>query len=265
MQQQVAAPEYVWLDEFIAGSQLRDLLFFGQTQPILTAYETWAAPQRRPAEAVEPNTAVTETPRPDPYANPTSVFAGVATMRAAPVSSPRPGTERLSGGSGASGAAHGERESYIGRRAEQRVLGWLATRYTQVSWVSFNAKAVGTGDPWYNPDGDDRVGYDITYWDDELGEKVLVEVKGTTGDGGRFYISRNEVEVASQAAMPYRLLYVTQVEEAESVQIHDLGNPFSQGLKGLHDNPAFTPIWEKMQLAFTLSGPSGEGECGCTA
>jgi len=262
VQQQVAAPEHAWLNEFIAGSQLRDLLFFGQTEPILTAYETWAAPQRGPteAEAVEANAAATEAARPDPYANPTSVFAGAATMRAAPVGAPRLGTERPSGGSGASGAAHGERESYIGRRAEQRVLGWLATRYTQVSWVSFNAKAVGIGDPWYNPDGDDRVGYDITYWDDELGEKVLVEVKGTTGDGGRLYISRKEVEVAGQAANAYRLLYVTQVEEAESAQIHDLGNPFSQGLKGLHDNPAFTPIWEKMQLAFTLNGPNGEQE-----
>ncbi|MBD2722571.1 DUF3883 domain-containing protein [Hymenobacter sp. BT189] len=262
LQKQVPQEEHAWLDDFLSGSQLRDLLYFGHTEPIMQAYEIWAAPQRVISTTTGNNEGDTDAEHPDPYRNPAGIFRGTANMRAtAPAEESSPDEQWRSsggGGGGMSGAANNENNTRVGLRAEQRVLSMLAEQHEQVRWLSYNAKDVGANDKWYNPDGDDRLGYDISYRDSKTNEEVRVEVKGTTGEGGRFFISQKEVQEAGKKTSPYRLLYVTNAEDDDKAQIHDLQNPFSNGLKSLHENPAFTPMWQKMQISFTLSTDAEE-------
>ena len=251
----IAKEEIKWVREYLDVSTTRDLLYFGQVAAVHNAYEEWAAPQRRNDDGPGTTEGEEEDELSDYYTNPEDIFAGE--MNTQPrVSAPNATGSAGSGSSGyqrSSGAANSLMQDETGRIAEMRVYDWLTTHYEIVSWVSFNAKTIGPKHPGFNPNGNDSLGYDLTYWDTDIEQEVRVEVKGTTGSGGAFFISRNEIKVAGEANYPYKLLYVTNVRDNEQARIHDLGNPFPEGETSLFVNQRFTASWEKMMISFQLS------------
>jgi hypothetical protein len=259
----VMKEEVKWVREFLDESPTRDLLYFGQVAAVYKVYEEWAAPQRKSED--EPNTTQAEEEADlfDYYTNSEDIFAGEASTKPQ-ASEPNQGRAGASGSSSyqrSSGAANSLMQDETGRIAEMRVYDWLATHYETVTWMSFNAKTIGPKHPGFNPNGTDSLGYDLTYWDANSEQEVRVEVKGTTGSGGAFFISRKEIMVAGEANYPYKLLYVTNARDNELARIHDLGNPFPNGETSLFINPRFTASWEKMMISFRLSeSETGEQE-----
>jgi hypothetical protein len=250
--------EVKWVREFLDESLSRDLLYFGQVEAVHNAYEKWAAPQRSAVDEASNTEVEEEDGLIDHYTNPEDIFAGEASTQ------PRASASNAAGGGGdgsgassgyqrSSGAANSILQDETGRIAEMRVYDWLKAHYDIVSWVSFNAKTIGPKHPGFNFNGSDRLGYDLTFWDTDIEQEVRVEVKGTTGNGGAFFISRKEIMVAGEANYPYKLLYVTNARDNEQVRIHDLKNPFPDGETSLFVNPRFTASWEKMMITFQLS------------
>jgi hypothetical protein len=246
--------ELKWVREFLDVSAKRDLLYFGQAEAVHKAYEEWAAPQRRNEDEPDTSEGEEDYDLADSYTNPEDIFAGPANTQ--PRASETGGTSAASRGSSgyqrSSGAANSLVQDETGRIAEMRVYDWLTTQYEDVNWVSFNAKTIGPKHPGFNPNGNDNLGYDLTYRDAVSEQEVRVEVKSTTGDGGTFFISRKEVAIAGEASHPYQLLYVTNVRDNDRARIHDLGNPFPQGETSLFSNQRFSASWEKMMISFQL-------------
>lgn len=147
-----------------------------------------------------------------------------------------PGTAPRSPGGGGGGAFHAlpkDKTDMIGRLGEIVVYHWLRHRYPKQdidrAWVSGNA-AVLTGRA-----GNDGKGYDfeIVY----RGQRMLIEVKASTGDPCSFEMGETEVRRARDAARPrsgerYVIAYVSHVGDPERVRLALLPNPMSAEADG---------------------------------
>jgi hypothetical protein len=251
LQTRIANEEQEWLTEFLQDSQRDSLLYFGEVALLAKQFETWAQSRRQAPPVVEAADS-------DPlqlFQNLTNVYGGKFTMRAtaaAPEADPAAGGESSTDtGYSVSGAAMSSAHAETGCIAEQWVYAWLQQHHESVRWTSFNAVSVGAAHPWYNPEGSDSLGYDLTYWDADLEEEIWVEVKSTTGNRLSFFISRKELAVAAQRGPHYKLFYVTQALSKEQACIYDLDNPFPDGMKSIVENPHFVAEWEKVRISFT--------------
>lgn len=259
LQARVAGQEQQWLTEFLLDSQRDSLLYFGEVATLARQFEVWARPRRQVPILADEEPA-------DPlhrFRNLTHVYGGRLAMHAlAPAAaSAEPAAGKGEGGPGTgtstgygiSGAAASSAHAETGRVAEQWVCAWLQQRHESVRWTSYNAVSVGVAHPWYNPEGSDSLGYDLSYWDAALEEEIAVEVKSSAGSRLSFFMSRQELAVAAQRGAHYRLLYVTHALNNEQRRIYDLGNPFPLGMKSVMDNSCFTTEWEKVRISFTGS------------
>ena len=104
--------------------------------------------------------------------------------------------------------------------AESKVYHTLCTRIGSkgsVVWVSGNGYRASE-----NQGGDDSLGYDIWY-SDENGKKHYVEVKGSTSENVEFILTKNELEFAEQHAEEYEIWYVRIVDKQPTIP-YELGN-----------------------------------------
>lgn len=104
--------------------------------------------------------------------------------------------------------------------AESKVYHTLCTRIGSkgsVVWVSGNGHRASE-----NQGGDDSLGYDIWY-SDENGKKHYVEVKGLTSENVEFVLTKNELEFAEQHAEEYEIWYVRIVDKQPTIP-YELGN-----------------------------------------
>ena len=104
--------------------------------------------------------------------------------------------------------------------AESKVYNTLCTRIGEkgsVSWVSGNGYRAGA-----NLSGDDSLGYDIWYSDENC-KKHYVEVKGSTSENIEFILTKNELDFAQQHAEEYEIWYVRIVDKQPTVP-YELGN-----------------------------------------
>lgn len=104
--------------------------------------------------------------------------------------------------------------------AESKVYHTLCTRIGSkgsVVWVSGNGHRASE-----NQGGDDSLGYDIWY-SDENGKKHYVEVKGSTSENVEFVLTKNELEFAEQHAEEYEIWYVRIVDKQPTIP-YELGN-----------------------------------------
>ncbi|MCR5623167.1 MAG: DUF3883 domain-containing protein, partial [Treponema sp.] len=90
----------------------------------------------------------------------------------------------------------------IGLAGEIAVYETLAQKYTVVEWLSENAVKYGLPHA-----GDDSLGYDFIYINDK-NEKIMVEVKATTGDQIEFDFSNNEFSTALEDPEHYEVFFV---------------------------------------------------------
>lgn len=104
--------------------------------------------------------------------------------------------------------------------AESKVYHTLRTRIGSkgsVVWVSGNGYRANK-----NQGGDDSLGYDIWY-SDENGKKHYVEVKGSTSENIEFVLTKNELDFAEQHAEEYEIWYVRIVDKQPTIP-YELGN-----------------------------------------
>lgn len=104
--------------------------------------------------------------------------------------------------------------------AESKVYHTLRARIGSkgsVVWVSGNGYRANE-----NQGGDDSLGYDIWY-SDENGKKHFVEVKGSTSENVEFVLTKNELEFAEQHAEEYEIWYVRIVDKQPTIP-YELGN-----------------------------------------
>ena len=104
--------------------------------------------------------------------------------------------------------------------AESKVYHTLRTRIGSkgsVVWVSGNGYRASE-----NQGGDDSLGYDIWY-SDENGKKHYAEVKGSTSENIEFVLTKNELEFAEQHAEEYEIWYVRIVDKQPTIP-YELGN-----------------------------------------
>ena len=104
--------------------------------------------------------------------------------------------------------------------AESKVYHTLRARIGSkgsVVWVSGNGYRANE-----NNGGDDSLGYDIWY-SDENGKKHYVEVKGSTSENVEFVLTKNELEFAEQHAEEYEIWYVRIVDKQPTIP-YELGN-----------------------------------------
>lgn len=90
----------------------------------------------------------------------------------------------------------------IGLAGEIAVYETLTQKYSTVEWLSENAAKYGLPHT-----GDDSLGYDLIYINDK-NEKIMVEVKATTGDQIEFDFSNNEFSMALENPEHYEVFFV---------------------------------------------------------
>lgn len=90
----------------------------------------------------------------------------------------------------------------IGLAGEIAVYETLTQKYSTVEWLSENAAKYGLPHT-----GDDSLGYDLIYINDK-NEKIMVEVKATTGDQIEFDFSNNEFSTALENPEHYEVFFV---------------------------------------------------------
>lgn len=122
-----------------------------------------------------------------------------------------------------------------------------------MTWVSANAQKVAVNHPAHNPHGSDEHHYDLHYLN-EQGERVAVEVKGTSGTAMEFYLSREELAFAeSQPPGRYRLLFVTQALDDGNCRLYQLENPFLYpALEDCWHNPRFRAEADTVRILFQI-------------
>jgi len=106
-------------------------------------------------------------------------------------------------------------ELILARERERLIARGRPDLADRVSWVSRDR--VGAG-------------YDIASFD-EQGNELWIEVKSTSGKGGRFFLTERELQVARTAGDKYTIHYVTDVR-SNRPRVGELGNPWALKDKG---------------------------------
>lgn len=112
-----------------------------------------------------------------------------------------------------------DNKEIIGLAGEIAVYETLTQKYSTVEWLSENAVKYGLPHT-----GDDSLGYDLIYINDQ-NEKIMVEVKATTGDQIEFDFSNNEFSTALEDPDHYEVFFVF-FRSNEKPKVLNLGTLF---------------------------------------
>lgn len=112
-----------------------------------------------------------------------------------------------------------DNKEIIGLAGEIAVYETLTKKYSTVEWLSENAVKYGMPHT-----GDDFLGYDLIYINDK-NEKIMVEVKATTGDQIEFDFSNNEFSTALEDPEHYEIFFVF-LHTNERPKVLNLGTLF---------------------------------------
>jgi len=107
-----------------------------------------------------------------------------------------------------------------GAFAERIVYEDLKRKFTEVLWVSENAKKHGI-----NSEGRAGFGYDMQY-SDENGKTIFVEVKSSSGTAITFHITENELLFAERHAGNYKIAFVTNIEDTDNLMVNFIDKLF---------------------------------------
>lgn len=128
----------------------------------------------------------------------------------------------------------------IGLAGEIAVYKILKEIYSTVDWVSENAVKYGL-----LHSGDDSLGYDMTYINNQK-EKIMVEVKATTGKNIEFELSNKEFSEALKNSDHYEVFFVF-VNNNDGPRILNLGKlfKFENENESPFNNSKFTVLYDK--------------------
>jgi hypothetical protein len=235
------------LERFLADNKRRSLLYFNEIQFLVDRFVDWLKEnEARNKSGIENELADLLSE----FSNSNS--AEIESVNVKSVNLPATGQGSATGSSGTrfDGSSGERNKKNIGIVAEMLVFKKLREKYKHVSWVSKNASKIPKNRLGYNPEGDDSLGYDIEYLDDE-GNKFFVEVKGRADSTDSFEITKNEIEKAHQAKEFYKVIFVTNTMDKSSRRIRDLGNLFLlENGEDFFTNNKFTAIYKSFEIRF---------------
>lgn len=236
------------LESFLTENKRRSLLYFNEVDFLADNFKKWI---KQHAERNKP-TADEEDLEEFLSEFSNQIGSDIEEVSTNEVETPISGSGGSGGGSGRrfDGGANDQNKKLIGLVAEMVVYEKLKTLYDNVNWVSKLASKVHKTHPGYNPEGQDGLGYDIEYFDEE-GNKYFVEVKGKVDNYDTFEISRNEVEKAHREKEFYKIIFVTQTMNNSQRRIRDLGNLFMlDDEEDFLANRKFTAIYRNFEIRF---------------
>jgi hypothetical protein len=223
------------------------LLYFNETHYLEKDFRDWikkTSRKKQPTEDDETLTAFLEE-----FANQTGTeIQKIATHNTAAATT----SGGNSGGAGGrfDGGANEKQKQLIGLVGEMVVYEKLSAVHKNVTWVSRNAAKVFKAHPGYNPDGTDKLGYDIEYIAED-GNKMFVEVKSRSDNHDAFEITKYEIDKARHDKDSYKILMVTYTLDNSRRKIRDLGNVFMvDSSEDFFRNSRFTPVYKTFEIRF---------------
>lgn len=236
------------IETFLAENKRRSLLYFNKVDFLVENFKEWLVNFKKlnksSDEESDWESFLSE------FINQTDIkIEEVSTERVdAPLS--KGGASVGGNGNRFDGAANDFLKKRIGLVAEMVVYEKLKTIYKDVLWVSKYASKIFKTHQGYNPEGQDGLGYDIEYFDDE-GNKFFVEVKGKADDFDSFEISKNELNNAYLKKEFYKIIFVTQTMNNSQRRIRDLGNLFMlEDGENFLVNRKFNAIYRNFEIRF---------------
>lgn len=236
------------IEIFLAENKRRSLLYFNQVDFLVKSFKEWLVNFNKMNKTNEDESD---------WESFLSEFSNQTDIEIEEVSTEKVDVPLSKGGG--SGGGNGNRfdgatndffKKRIGLVAEMVVYEKLKTIYKDVMWVSKYASKVFKTHEGYNPEGQDGLGYDIEYFDDE-GNKLFVEVKGKADDFDSFEISKNELDNAYSKKEFYKIIFVTQVMNNSKRRIRDLGNLFIlEDGENFLVNRKFNAIYRNFEIRF---------------
>lgn len=236
------------LDTFLADNKRRSLLYFNETDSLVESFKEWLADFKERNKPTDDESDLEDFLSEFSDQTETEIEEVTTQEVDAPSSN---GTASGSGsGKRFDGAANDQFKKRLGLVAEMVVYEKLKTIYDNVTWVSKYASKIYKTHQGYNPEGQDGLGYDIEYIDND-GNKILVEVKSNAYGYDSFEITKPEIEKAYQAKDNYKIFFVTQTLNNSQRRIRDLGNIFMlEDGQDFFSNRKFKAIYRNFEIRF---------------
>lgn len=236
------------LDSFLSDNKRRSLLYFDETDLLADDFKNWLLEFKEKNKPTDDESELEDFLR--EFTNQTQI--DIESISTNEVDNPSTTANTLGGGSGKrfDGAANDQFKKSLGLIAEMIVYEKLKTIYDSVTWVSKYASKIYKTHEGYNPEGQDGLGYDIEYIDED-GNKFFVEVKGKADSYNAFEISKNEIDKAHQAKQFYKIFFITQTMNNSQRRIKDLGNIFMlDDGQDFFSNRKFKAIYRNFEIRF---------------
>ncbi len=234
------------LADFLSKYKWGSLLYFDQVPFLMSNFKSWL--KTRPKEDTMTNQS-SDSILAELDIQVGEIIENVATKSVVPPPE-RPGTPHRGPGSRVDGSLNDAYKQKIGLAAEMVVFQLLDNKYSVVNWISKNASRAPKDHKGYNPQGDDKYGYDIDYLDSD-GNKHYVEVKGRGEQNDSFEITKYEVSKAKEAREFYQVILVTNTLDSAKRKIRNLGNLFMlQPGQDFFSNDKFTAVYKTFEIRF---------------
>ncbi|WP_139418884.1 DUF3883 domain-containing protein [Chryseobacterium mulctrae] len=233
------------LDLFLSDNSKRSLLYFTKTQKLISLFKDWL----RVNENDESKNDSELEDYLKSFCNPDGLH--IESISTSEIDNQiNAGKNGNTSGNRFDGSINDQIKITIGLVAEMVVYDKLKSLYKTVNWVSKFASKIYKTHHGYNPEGQDGLGYDIEYLDDD-GNKFYVEVKGKSDSFESFEITRKEIEKAQIAKEYYKILFVTDTLSNSQRRIKDLGNLFAFEIgEDILSNKKFKAIYKNFEIRF---------------
>jgi hypothetical protein len=236
------------LDIFLAENKRRSLLYFNDVDFLADCFKEWFMYYK------EPNKLTDEEEDLEAFLN---AFSNQNDTKIEKISTSEVDASSSSGGGSGGGSgkrfdggANDHKKKLIGMVAEMVVYEKLKILHDNVNWVSKFASKVHKTHHGYNPEGQDGLGYDIEYFDND-GNKFFVEVKSKADNYDSFEISKNELDKAYAEKEFYKIIFVTNTMNNAHRRIRDLGNLFFLDAgEDFLANSKFKAIYRNFEIRF---------------
>lgn len=236
------------LETFLTDNKRRSLLYFNEVEFLANSFKEWFKKYKEQNKPIEEEEELEDFL--NSFSNQTD--SDIEEVTTTEVDDPSLSGASSGGGNGKrfDGGANDHSKRLIGLVAEMVVYEKLKAINDNVNWVSKLASKVHKTHQGYNPEGQDGLGYDIEYFDNE-GNKFFVEVKGKVDNDNNFEISKNELDKAHEEKEFYKIIFVTQTMNNSQRRIRDLGNLFLLDVgEDFLANKKFKAIYRNFEIRF---------------
>jgi hypothetical protein len=236
------------LNTFLADNKRRSLLYFNEIDLLVESFKEWLLGYKERNKPTDEESDLEDFL--SEFSNQTETAIEEVTTQEVDVPSSNGTASGGVGGKRFDGAANDQLKKRLGLVAEMVVYEKLKTVYANVTWVSKYASKIYKTHQGYNPEGQDGLGYDIEYIDND-GNKIFVEVKGRADSYDTFEISKNEIDKAHEVKQFYKIFFITQTLNNTQRRIRDLGNIFllDDG-QDFFSNRKFKAIYRNFEIRF---------------